>query len=263
MNWISSLFPRYSRNVQLILLILLSLLLIVNIKPVNTRVSQAALLIFYEPFSAIQTIIRDLYAVHEANEELNRLLVEASLKASQLEEAGRENERLRTILGFEPPSGYRLMPAQVIAVSGRPLPTAAVIGRGRHDSVYADQPVINQQGLIGRISDVMPDYATVQLLTDPANRVAVRISASREMGIARYSATQGMILDNFPIQGTINVGDSIISSGLGGVYPSGLIVGVVTRVSRPPEEPFSDVWIEPTVNFNSLEELFLLVPAQP
>jgi rod shape-determining protein MreC len=100
-------------------------------------------------------------------------------------------------------------------------------------------------------------------LTDPVNRVAVRVADSREMGIARFTTRVGMILDNFPIQGDIKVNDRILSSGLGGVYPPGLLVGQVSRVERPAESPFCEVWIDATANFNSLEEMFLLRPDTP
>ena len=196
-----------------------------------------------------------LVGVSEKNENLQAALVEASVRLSMLEEARLENNRLRAVLGFEPPPGYSLVPAKVISVTGDKIPIAAVINRGSKDSIFVDQAIINQVGLIGRIISVSYDYATVQLLTD---RVAARVAESREMGIVKYSLTEGMVLDNFPIQGTINPGDLILSSGLGGVYPAGLRVGTVKTVDYPVEEPFCKVTLTPAVNFNSIEELFIL-----
>lgn len=259
MNWISNLFFRYWRNVHFSAVVLVSVILILNFPAVNGIISQAAIGSLYYPFARLKNLVVRLSTVDRENERLRQSLVEASVRLSHLEEAERENLRLRAVLGFEPPSGYKLMPAQVLSVSGGHLPTAVVINRGAHDSVYVNQPVINRDGLIGRISAVTTDFATVQLLTDPVNRVAVRVADSREMGIARYTA-HGMILDNFPIQGDIEPGRQILSSGLGGVYPAGLLVGVVSEVTRPAEAAFCDVSIEPAANFNSLEELFLLRP---
>jgi rod shape-determining protein MreC len=263
MNWISSLFPRYRRNIQLAAIVILSLLLVFNNATVNGLVSQVVLSVFYYPFATVKNSIVELSSVNEENKRLRQALVEASVRLSSLEESNRENSRLRSVLGFEPPPGYSLMPAQVLSVSGERIPLSATINRGSTDSVYLDQPVINQQGLIGRVSAVMPDFATVQLLTDPVNRVAVRVADSREMGIARFTTRVGMILDNFPIQGDIKINDRILSSGLGGVYPPGLLVGQVSRVERPAESPFCEVWIDAIANFNSLEEMFLLRPDTP
>ena len=81
-----------------------------------------------------------------------------------------------------------------------------------------------------------------------------------KMGIVKFLPSRGMILDNFLIQGTINVGDTVLSSGLGGDYPAGLIVGTVTDVFRPENEPFYRVELQPAANFRSLEALFALRP---
>ena len=85
-----------------------------------------------------------------------------------------------------------------------------------------------------------------------------RIAQSREMGIIRFTISDGMILDNFPVQGTVNVNDTVLSSGLGRVYPPGLRVGVVSSVVRPELEPFCEITVTPFVNFHSLDELFVL-----
>ncbi|MFZ5980009.1 MAG: rod shape-determining protein MreC [Candidatus Zixiibacteriota bacterium] len=258
MNWISNLFSRYWRNFHFISILLLSVVMIVNNAAFNGLVSQAAVSVFKYPFFVVKNFLDGLVEVHEQNENLQTALVEASVKLSMLEEARLENIRLRSVLGFETPPEYGLLPAKVIAVEGQKIPVLAIINKGYQDSVFVDQPLINQQGLIGRVVALSADFATVQLLTDPTNRVAARVSESREMGIIKYNMTEGMVLDNFPIQGSIREGDLIISSGLGGIYPAGLKVGTVSKVSYPEEEPFCKVHVTPAVNFKSLEEIFIL-----
>jgi len=218
---------------------------------------------WYYPFAKVKNSVVELSRVNSENERLHAALVEASLRLTQLEEAERENARLRGILGFEPPAGYSLLQARVIAVSGPDLPTAAQINRGSRDSLQVGQPLINEYGLIGRVTSVFQNVSAIQLLTDPAHRVAVRVADSRDMGIVRYRTFKGMILDNLPVQGGIKVGDTVLTSGLGGVYPPGLIVGYVEEVERPEEEPFCRVRLRPAVGFSSLEELFVLKPETP
>jgi len=264
MSSITSLFAKHWRNVHFLAIVLLSGLLIIKPNLVVPIVNQTSVSVFYSAFSAVKSYIADLSMVSEVNRQLRRDLAQTELAISMCVEAERENARLRSVLRFERPPGYELMPAEVISVSGDYFPLSAVINLGEDDSVYVDQPVINQQGLIGRIGSVSKDYATVQLLTDPSNRVAARVAASREMGIIKFSMSTGMVLDNFPIQGTIEVNDTILSSGLGGVYPAGLTVGFVRRVTRPELEPFCDIQVEPAANFYSLDELFVLkVEGQP
>ena len=98
----------------------------------------------------------------------------------------------------------------------------------------------------------------MQLLTDPANRVAARIAETREMGIVKYKTNEGLILDNFPVQGKIHEGDLIVSSGLGGVYVAGLTVGTVLEIIRSDDAQFCKIILDPAANFGSLEELFIL-----
>ncbi len=259
MNWITNLFARHWRNIHFLAIFVLSVILIVAPSGIMPSINQAILSVFYWPFAEIKNGLGDLHSVSEENHRLRQMLTEATVTLSMYEEAVRENARLRSVLGFEQPAGYTLLPAEVISISGDYFPISAVINLGSKDSIVENLPVINQYGLIGRIAAVADDYAMVQLLTDPSNRVAARLAQSREMGIIRYTISEGMILDNFPIQGTVNVNDTVLSSGLGRVYPPGLRVGVVSAVIRPELEPFCQISVKPFVNFHSLDELFVLI----
>jgi len=263
MNLLSSLLARSWRNVHLAIITVLSIALISGLFGVERFVSRVVVSGLYEPFFYIKNAVNDLTTAADERDVLRESLVEASMKLSLQEEAFRENLRLRSILGFEPPASYHIIPAKVISVSGVGLPTAAIINRGSKDSIKVDQSVINQAGLVGRIIAVTENHATVQLLTDPLNRVAARVSSSREMGIVKYRTNRGLILDNFPVQGTVAVGDTILTSGLGGIYAPGLLIGTVTSVERPEREPLCKVDIATAANFRSIEELFVLLAEEP
>lgn len=263
MTWISSVFSRYRRNLNLASAALLSLILIFDLGGLNQYVSQGSLAVFYSVFTKARSSVEELTSVSAENRRLRLLLVETSERLMRLEEMKRENSRLRSVLGFEPPAGFKLLPAAVIAVYGEPIPYSVTINRGSGDTVVVNEALINQDGLIGRIVDVSNDYAAVQLLTNPSNRVAARVDGSREMGIIKYIPGRGLVLDNFPIQGNIKEGDLILSSGLGGIYPAGLVIGIVESVVRPAENAFCDVLVQPAANFMSLEELFILRQDEP
>ncbi|MCK4632722.1 MAG: rod shape-determining protein MreC [candidate division Zixibacteria bacterium] len=263
MSLVSSLLARGRRNVHLALCVVLAVLLIAGTFNLHNLVSQAIVSATYQPFFIIKTSVSELFRSADERDELRQALVDASVRLSMLEEAARESERLRSVLGFEPAVGFQIVPARVVAVYGYELPVSAVINRGENDSVAVDQSIINRDGLVGRVVSVTPDFATIQLLTDPQNRVAARIDESREMGIVRYQTGEGMVLDNFPVQGNIKIGDGILSSGLGGVYPAGLRVGTVEGVERPEKQPFCRITLSPAVNFHNIEELFVLRSVQP
>lgn len=263
MNWISNFFSRYWRNVHFLSIVLVAFGFIYAHPPVNSVVAQSTITVFYYPFYRIKSAVVDLTTVKEENRRLNEKLVNVSMMLSNLEEAKLENSRLRDVLGFKPPPDYSLLPAKVISISGSPVPLTAVINRGAIDSVMINQPVINEDGLIGRVIEVTDEFAIVQLLTDPANRVASRLQRSRDMGIAKYKVNQGMILDNVPVQGDVNVGDAVLSSGLGQVYPAELRVGRVLSVERPTEGTFCLITLMPATNFGRIDELFVLRAHQP
>jgi rod shape-determining protein MreC len=271
MSWASNLFNKHERNLHFAAVLLLALVLVIGWprkdgQPViNTSVSNFISTTLYYPFNQLKNNINGLKSVAAERDKLLASLVETSSKLQTCAEIERENARLRAALGFEPPPSYRLIPARVTRVSmfGQPIPRKAVINKGVKDAIIVNQAVINQDGLIGRIESASNDIATIQLLTDPSNRVAARVARSREMGIVKYLVKGEMILDNFPKQDSINVGDTIISSGLGGSYPPGLLIGTVVSVSRSKDSPFCRIILDPAVNFRSLEEVFVLQRVHP
>ena len=258
MRWISNLFSRHWRKVHYLVALLLGIVLLSPEFGVSNLASEVVLRGLYYPFFKIHNTLRDLIRVDAENMRLRAEMVDTKVRLTMLEEAGRENIRLRSILGFETPLGYTLLPAEVTTVNGVRIPTSAVINRGAIDGISVGEPIISEEGLVGRVVSVSSTFATVQLLTDPTSRVAVRVSESREMGIAKYIMTKGLIVDNVPTRGDVKPGDQILSSGMGGVYPAGLVVGTVIAVERPENDPFCEVRLAPAADFNSLDELFVL-----
>jgi len=263
MSWISNLSARNWRHINVGLIIILSALLILWPAPITSRVARFTLNTFHLPFIVVKTSLQDLRVSHEENRRLDDSLTELSVRLDLLTEEARENRRLREMLRFDRPAAYELLPARVLEISSEKPPRSALIDKGTVDLVMADQPVINRNGLVGRILEVLPEKARVQLLTDPENRVAARIASNREMGVVRYLPGDGLVLADFPNQGRVEIGDTVISSGLGGVYPSGLRIGVVTEVNRPDNRPDCEVRLRMCAHLESVEELFVLRPESP
>jgi rod shape-determining protein MreC len=258
MNRFSAMLSARRRSLSLGLVIALSLFLLYGPPAVPDFVSQLFIRTIYYPFYQMRIGFSQITIRSSVNDRLQEALTESSLRVSELEEMRRENERFRDALGFEPPAAYHLTPAKVNFVVGDPVPTTATVNKGARHGVIVNQAVIDRYGLLGKVVTVSGDNSVIQLLTDPSNRVAVRSATSREMGIIKYSVSRGMFLDNFPVEGTIKTGDTIITSGLGGVYPPGLLVGTVSGVEYPTDRPFCDVSVRPFVNMYAIEELFIL-----
>jgi len=260
MNLISNLSHKNWRTVNLALAAILALGIVFGKTSVAPTLSDALLSTLYYPFHLVKSYVVELSQVNDVNQQLATELTQARLQLAFMGEIQRENARLRNNADFEQPPRFKLLNARVVAVTGNGLPVSATINRGSRDSVQLNWPVINRSGLVGRISSVTPDFAHVQLLTDPRNRVAARIASSREMGIVRHVPGIGMTLASFPNQGNVSLGDTVISSGLGGIYPSGLQVGIVSSIVRPDNLPYAEVELTPSANFRSIEQLFVLIP---
>lgn len=258
MNWFTTIISRNRRAFSYGVIAFLFFILLIGKSGIRPAVANACMTIFYYPFVEIRDNVKSLMEVSETNRRLKNSLTEASLQLSAMAEARRENQRLREFLGFEPAEDYQVVPVKIISLIYNQHPVAAVINKGQRDSIMVNQPVINRFGLVGKVREVMPDYATVQLLTDPSNAVSARIAESRQIGIVRYVPGEGMIFDNLPADAEVNPGDIIITSGLGGVYPSGLSVAVVDSAATPKGEIRKSVWLRPSVEFLEIEELYVL-----
>jgi rod shape-determining protein MreC len=127
--------------------------------------------------------------------------------------------------------------------------------------VYEGQPVINEHGVVGQVAYVGAHNSRVLLLTDPTHAVPVQVMRNDIRVIASGRGTTAYIgLDNIPSSTDINVGDKLVTSGLGGVFPEGYPVGTVTEFSFDNKRPFAQVKATTAVKFDRLRYLLLVWP---
>ena len=184
-------------------------------------------------------------------------------RVSDLEEARLENLRLRGLLNFVGSSKTRSLGARVI---GRPTNSwegVITIDRGTADGVNQGQPVVGPQGLLGQTIDVTRHSAKVRLITDPSSGVAAMVQSTRAEGVVRGSIDGGLTLEFVSRETTVRAGDVVISSGMGGVYPKGLIIGEITSVKSTPSTLYQDIVLAPAGSLSGLEEVIVLVGATP
>ena len=258
MSWFSTIFQKHRRFLNFGFAILLLSLITFSGETFRPFLGNITLSIFIYPFSELRGYVGNLQSTAEENRNLKNTLTELTMRLEALTEAREENQRLREFLGFDSPENFKVVPVKIVSLGPNQFPTAAVINKGANDSITVDMPVVNRFGLVGKVKDVMAGFSTVQLLTDPSSAVSGRIVDNRQIGIIRYLPSEGMIFDNSPADAEINKGDKVISSGLGGVYPSGLSVGVVDSVLAVRGEIKKRVWLKPNVDFLKIEELYVL-----
>jgi rod shape-determining protein MreC len=201
---------------------------------------------------------RRLHAENDQLRQENATLHEANITA----------QRLRLQLGFPaaPPAGK--IPANI--VSYRPYPgfETMVVTRGSRDGVALKSVVVSPTGLVGQVYDVAPTTCAVLLLTDSSSAVGAMVQRpeSRATGVCKGNGSELLNLNYLSRDADVKVGDTIISSGLGGekgVYPKGLPIGVVTKVTDDASGSTRLVTVKPTVNFGKLEEVYILKEPEP
>lgn len=200
----------------------------------------------------------DLGVSRSQLETLRTQNAELRTRVSELEEARLQNERLRGLVQFATTSKIQSLGATVI---GRPTNSwegVITIDRGTADNVRAGMPVVGPSGLLGQTVDVAPHSARVRLITDPSSGVAAMLQTTRAEGIVKGSIEGKLTLDFVSTETTVRAGDVVITSGMGGVFPKGLIVGEVTKVSKNPADLYQHIDLAPSGRVDTLEEVLVL-----
>ena len=178
------------------------------------------------------------------------------LKMDQLEH---ENQRLRELLGSPVHKESRKMVAELLSVDSDPFSHQVLINKGALDGVYNGQPVINDQGVVGQVLHVGSTTSRVLLITDSSHGIPVRVLRNDLRAIASGSGELDKLeLRNLPRNTDVQVGDLLVTSGLGGRFPEGYPVATVTRSDYVEGKPFAQVEAKPLVALDRLRYLLLL-----
>ncbi len=241
----------------------LSIMILSRVEPrlvdnLRGAVSDAAapiLEFFSHPTASFASLVEDVDAVmdvHETNTLLERENAALLKWQAAAERMARENEELRQLLHVVPDPQAKFSTARVISDSGGPFVRTVLINAGESDHVRKGQAVIASEGLIGRIVSAGQHSARVLLLTDLNSRVPVVVEASRERAVLAGDNTAHPRLEFLAVDARVAVGDRIVTSGQGGVFPPGLDVGVVSVVGE------ERALVQPYVNWDRLELVTVL-----
>lgn len=177
------------------------------------------------------------------------------------EELRQENERLKKLLSFSAQREERMVPARVIGVDASSWFRSIIIDRGSSEQIREGMAVVSAYGVVGRVVTSTPHSSRVLLVVDAASKLSTMIERTRARAICRGDG-DAMSLDYLPLTDDVQVGDLLITSGLGGGFPKGLIVGAVTRVDKRGYDMFQSVKVEPAVDFEHLEEVLVITAAE-
>lgn len=200
----------------------------------------------------------EVFSEHETLKAENaRLRVESDLLKQKLSAFPRQLE----LSSWSDTSTWRLKKALVIAEQPSRFATTWVINLGVLDSIAVNMPVLTSRGVVGKVVKAYRNHSLVQLVTDPNFRAAVMVGRSRARGLLEFYRA-GKLAARFPIGSDLVAGDTLITSGLGGVFPKGLLVGIVD--GRPEPDPdqgdiLTMAKVNPSENPSLVEEVFVLI----
>jgi rod shape-determining protein MreC len=206
----------------------------------------------------------DVEVCRAEKEELQALVDTLIIENVRLREAEIENVTLRQQLNFKQANpSFELLSAQVIGRDPTNLISYLIIDRGSTEGVAVGMPVLTHRGLVGRVTETNPHSSKVLLITDVSSSVNALIQESRATGVIQGRIGQGLVMRYIQHGEEIKTGDLVLTSGLGGNFPTRLIIGQVTAVRKKDVELFQEAEVRPAVNFHELEMVMVLTSFVP
>ena len=202
-----------------------------------------------------------LIDVKEENNRLKQQLLDMEEKLSEHIENSVQFRRLRDQMLFARKNPLEKIYSEIIGESSDNNHNIRFINRGSNQKVQRNYIVIRKEGLVGRIHSVSPFQSSVQLMIDHRNRVPALIQRNRVRGLI-YGTQAGIEMRQINQHAKIKIGDRVISSGLGGLYPKGILIGWVSEIRYQQHELFKTAILESAVDFNSIEEVFVIIPSK-
>lgn len=206
--------------------------------------------------------------VKEENKDLTKENIELKDKLLEYDKFKNENEQLREILNFkDSKDNYEYVGCEIIGYSGESYTQGYVINKGEKDGLKKGMVVVSNQGLVGQVTSTGSNWAIVESLLNENIAVSVMVNSTRETnGILKGYVTRangGLTkVTNLPLNSEIKEGDVILTSGLGQIYPKEIRIGEVLSVETDDIRVMKSAIVKPYVDFNKLENLFVIIPKE-
>jgi rod shape-determining protein MreC len=210
------------------------------------------------PFTALGNAITNASASTEDLTTLQDQNAELTAQVAQLEEYRQENERLTALLELQDVYNVEGVGARVIAQSNNSYSDLITIDKGADEGIASGMPVMSADGLIGQVDTVYQTSSSVRLLTDESSGVSVLLQNSRAEGVLSGSAEGLLYLEYIPKDVEVLVGDVVVTSGMGGVYPKGIVVGEVVDVTQEEGRSYQTIVVKSPASAENYEEVLVL-----
>lgn len=218
---------------------------------------------FVGTFQSVQGFFTDKSDLQAEILRLENELKALRIKSADLDDVRAENQRLRRLLDFQQREHYNAVAARVIAMTPGNWVSSFTIDRGSEDGIAQGMAVITPDGLVGRVVEVSDSTSVVRSIVDSLSSLAGMVERTRDHGVVNGMLDlnqQGNLLKMDYVQSDtdLTIGDRIITSGMEGIYPKGLLVGTVREISRRSENSVGYIIIRPAADFLRIEEVLVL-----
>lgn len=210
------------------------------------------------PFVGLGNVYRNLTADEATLTDLEQQNRELQAKNVELEESSQTAQRLQQLLNLQDTYNLQSVAANVIGGSTDSWTRTITLDKGTSGGVDVGMPVFDAYGAVGQVIQVASDSCTVRLLSDENSSVSAMIQSTRAQGMVEGSADGTLHLNLIRTDQEVNVGDVVVTSGLGGVFPKGLPMGKVTSVNKTPGALYYDIVVEPYSTADSYEEVWVV-----
>ena len=202
-----------------------------------------------------------LRGVRAENRQLKQQIEQMRLEQVRLSEDAEQAHRLQQLLAFKEQLITKTVPAQVIGSSGSDLSRSIYIDKGSNEGVAADMAVITVGGIVGKVLRVYPSTSLVLMINDQTSGVGAMLEKSRLQGVLKGTPDGAVILERVMSDEQVAAGDTVLSSGGDQIFPKGLPVGTVSKVT-PGREMFLNIQVKPAADLSRLEEVLVVTEKQ-
>ncbi len=210
------------------------------------------------PFQGLGNVFTNLTADQQTLSELREENERLRARNVELEEAAMSVERLQGLLDLQDVNNLQSTAAHIISGSTDSWSSTVTIDKGSLTGVSVGMPVTSSSGVIGQIVECGPTTSTVRLITDENSSVSAMLQSSRLQGMLEGTVGDQLRLSLIPSDGSVSIGDVVVTSGLGGVFPKGLPLGEVTSVENAPGAAYLTIVVEPYAHAENNEEVLVI-----
>src|SRR5712692_12075083 len=198
-----------------------------------------------------------LHGVRQENRDLQQQIQQLQLQQVRLKQDAEQARRLQALLGFKEQFVAQTTAAQVIGSSGSEQSRIVYLDKGSNQGIKRDMAVISGDGVVGKVILVFGDTSQVLLINDQSSGVGAILEQSPLQGILKGKASGELVLDKIMSDEEVKPGEKVLTSGGDQIFPKGLPIGSVSRVSAGPEV-FLNIRVRPATNLSKLEEVLVI-----